>query len=126
MNPTAVYTSSIQAISTHLQKYLESQASHGLMIAAAAEECFGRPGFAKTDTVEIDEMYQNAGEKRKMPQRPKRPAARADRFGDVGARPFRLLVKSLGLQTGRILHPLIPGLRKLEHRTPDLTDELFA
>ena len=31
--------------------------------AAAAEECFGKPAFGAKSTVEVDEMYQNAGEK---------------------------------------------------------------
>lgn len=32
--------------------------------AGCIEECFGKPGFGAQDTVEHDEMYQNAGEKR--------------------------------------------------------------
>lgn len=43
--------------------------------ACCVEECFGKPAFGADDTVENDEMYQNAGEKRESSLRPRRSAA---------------------------------------------------
>jgi transposase-like protein len=45
--------------------------------AAAREQCLGRPAFDATDTVEVDEMYQNAGEKKYPPSRSRGSAAPA-------------------------------------------------
>ena len=45
--------------------------------AAASEQCFGRPAFGAGDTIEADEMYQNAGEKRNPSRRPRGSAAPA-------------------------------------------------
>jgi len=55
--------------------------------AACAEQCFGEPGFAKGDTVEVDEMYQNAGEKRDSPPRSRRSSKAP---GEQAAWPRRL------------------------------------
>lgn len=44
--------------------------------AACAQQCFEVPGFGALDTVEIDEMYQNAGEKRNSPPRSKRSSSK--------------------------------------------------
>lgn len=43
--------------------------------AAAAEQCLLRPGFSEPDVVELDEMYQNAGEKRGSSRKSGGPAA---------------------------------------------------
>lgn len=52
--------------------------------AACAEQCFAQPGFDREATVEMDEMYQNAGEKRYSPRKPRGSAAPA---GEQGVRP---------------------------------------
>lgn len=43
--------------------------------AACAEHCFAEPGFDKQAVVEMDEMYQNAGEKRGKARRSGGPAS---------------------------------------------------
>lgn len=72
-----------QGVSTNrLSKELETDYDMLLKLrhryqAACVEQCFGRPGFAATETVESDEMYQNAGEKRYSPPQPGGSAAGA-------------------------------------------------
>lgn len=53
--------------------------------AACADQCFGEPGFDKSRVTEMDEMYQNSGEKRHPSPRARRPAAAAGQQG-AGAR----------------------------------------
>lgn len=49
--------------------------------AACAEQCFAEPGFGKQAVVELDEMYQNSGEKRDPPPRSRRSAPAACQQG---------------------------------------------
>ena len=68
----------------HIARDLDPDRSHLLQlrhrIQANAEK--GRPPGALSDpVVEVDEMYQNAGEKRSAPSRSRRPAATARKQG---------------------------------------------